>query len=71
MSSNNCSICGTCFSEYVINDKGQMSILTFHKECTELTRNMIEMRREIKIMQQKLLDDEFTLFCKRMNKHNN
>ena len=71
MSSKNCSICGTCFSEYVINDKGQMSILTFHKECTELTRNMIEMRREIKIMQQKLLDDEFTLFCKRMNKHNN
>ena len=69
---NECSVCGKYFRHRVeVNgDKEMKKIITKHNECMTVTKRIMELKEQIKELQQQLLNEEFTLFTIRMSKHN-
>ena len=69
---NECSVCGKYFRHRVeVNgDKEMKKIITKHNECMTVTKRIMELKEQLKILQQELVDCEFTLFCIQLSKHN-
>ena len=66
-----CSVCGKRFKHRLELDENKhiKNLVTKHNECMAVTKRIIEIKEQIKELQTKLLDEEFTLFCIRMSKN--
>ena len=67
-----CSVCGKYFSPKIEYDNQYklFNIVNKHQECMAVTKNIMAIKEQIKELEKKLVDEEFTLFCIRMSKHN-
>ena len=69
---NVCSVCGKYFRHRVeVNDDKEMKkLITKRNECMKVTKRIMELKEQLKTLQQELVDNEFTLFCIQLSKHN-
>ena len=69
---NECSVCGKYFPPKIEYDNQfkVTSVTNKHKECAEVTSRITIIKEQIKKLKSHLLDEEFTLFCIKMSKHN-
>lgn len=68
-----CSVCGRAFSPVIEYDNQYKikSLLMHHEECVNVTKKIVDIKEQIKDLEKKLCDEEFTLFCIRLRKHDN
>ena len=66
-----CCVCGRHYRHrFQLNeDKRVTKLLTMHNECVEVTKRMKQIKEQIKELERKLIDEEFTLFTIRMSKN--
>lgn len=72
MFTDECSVCGKYFSTKVEYDNQYKikNVINKHQECMDVTKRIMDIKEQLKDLQKKLVDEEFTLFCIRMSKHN-
>jgi len=67
-----CSVCGKYFKHHcTYNESNEIvEFIDKHKECLDVTKKIEFYKDLILEIQGKLLNEEFTLFCIKMSKHN-
>ncbi len=70
--SDSCAVCGKYFKHHCIYDESNyiVGFIDKHRECKDCVEKIEFYNNLILEIQRKLVDEEFTLFCIKMSKHN-